>query len=150
MQITVVQEMWDNNSICLDVCGKFIYVAQFSANFPLGNDKYLVSFAFLSEIVYRNCNNWHFALLSLFPRGNSEDSICVHVVEKEPFIICPFFLPKKWPLSWESLFNRGYYWALARRIQSRLPFWGFIHERLVTLVKFGCCLSGQHRAQSSV
>lgn len=46
MQITVAQEMWDNNSICLDVYGKFIYMAQFSANFPVENDKYLVPFAF--------------------------------------------------------------------------------------------------------
>lgn len=52
MQITVAHEMWDNNSICLDVYGKFIYMAQFSANFPVENDKYLVPLVFLSEILY--------------------------------------------------------------------------------------------------
>lgn len=54
MQITVAHEVWDNNSICLDVSGKFIYTAQFSANFPVENDKYWVPFAFLSEILDRN------------------------------------------------------------------------------------------------
>lgn len=52
MQIAVVRELWDNNSICLGVYGKFIYMAQFSANFPVENDKYSVSFAFLSEVLY--------------------------------------------------------------------------------------------------
>ena len=65
MQITVAYEVWDNNSICLDVYGKFIYMAQFSATFPVENEKYLVPFAFLSEILYRNCGNRYFDLLSL-------------------------------------------------------------------------------------
>lgn len=42
MQITVVHEVWDNNSMCLDVYGKFIYVAPFSAHFPVENNKCLV------------------------------------------------------------------------------------------------------------
>lgn len=39
MQITVAHKVWDN-SICLDVYGKFIYMAQFSANFPVEDDRY--------------------------------------------------------------------------------------------------------------
>lgn len=69
MQITVAHEVWDNNSICLDVYGKFIYMAQFSANFPVENEQYLVPYASLSEILYRNCGNHYFDLLSLPCQG---------------------------------------------------------------------------------
>lgn len=82
MQITVAHEVWDNNSICLDVYGKFIYMAQFSANFPVENDKYLVAFAFLPEILHRNCGNCYFVLLSLPCQGQfSRQYLCTHTTE---------------------------------------------------------------------
>lgn len=52
MQITVVHDLWNNNSICLDVYGKFIYMDQCSANLPVEIDTYLVSFPFLSEVFH--------------------------------------------------------------------------------------------------
>ena len=69
MQINVAHEMWDNNSICLDVYGKFIYMAQFSANFPVENEQYLVPCASLSETLDRNCGNHYFDFLSLPCQG---------------------------------------------------------------------------------
>lgn len=69
MQITGVREVWDNNSICLDVYGKFIYMALFSANFPVGNDKYFVPRAFLLGILDGNGGSQYFVLLSLPCQG---------------------------------------------------------------------------------
>lgn len=91
MQITVVHEVWDNNSICLDVYGKFIYMAQFSANFPVKNDKYLVPLPFFQKyfiVIVKTSTLFCYHCLA---KGN-KDSICVYMLKKG-LIVCGFFLP---------------------------------------------------------
>lgn len=92
MQITVVREAWDNNSICLDVYGKFIYMAQFSANFPVEKEKqFLVPFfqEYFMEIVKTGT----LFCCHCLAKGNSKGDICVYVVKKELIIVCGLFLP---------------------------------------------------------
>lgn len=70
MQITVAHEMWDNNSICLDVYGKFIlHGSSFLLIFPVENEQYLVPCASLSEILYAEIRNHDFDFLSLPCQG---------------------------------------------------------------------------------
>lgn len=99
MQITVVHEVWDNNSICLDVYGKFIYMAQFSANFSVKNDKYLFPLPFFQKYFIVIVKTGTLFCYHCLAKGD-KDSICVCMLKKGLFIVCEFFSAfNKCPLS---------------------------------------------------
>lgn len=91
MQITVAHKVWDNNSICLDVYGKFIYMAQFSSNFPVENDNcWFLFLSFINTLM----KLWKLlSCLSIFvlPRAILKIVSVNARVKKQLLIACRFF-----------------------------------------------------------